>query len=144
MLSKCHSLNLKLCSKQYNKIFVLHLIVAPQLGGGCQHNFSTKTRQTGNANEQSMNSLMSMLQGQSFARYKTKTRPNLNFWELSVEDERAVVDAPRRAAHLELVGVDRRQVVHDVLKQKKWKILINIAACFLDWHRLYKATTKNL
>jgi hypothetical protein len=76
--------------------------------------------------------LQRRLRGQDFARYKTKTRPNLNFRELSVEDERAVVDAPRRAAHLELVGVDRRQVVHDVLEQKKWKILINLAACFLD------------
>ncbi len=56
MLSELHSLNLKLCSKQYNKKFVLHLIVAPQLGG-----FSTKTRQAGCANEQSMYSLMSMV-----------------------------------------------------------------------------------
>jgi hypothetical protein len=31
MLSELHNLNLKLCSKQYNKTFVLHLIVAPQL-----------------------------------------------------------------------------------------------------------------
>ncbi len=88
--------------------------------------------------------LQRWLQGQNFARYKTKTRANLNFWELSVEDERAVVDAPRRAAHLELVGVDRRQVVHDVLEQKKWKILINLAARFLGWHQLYKFTTKKL
>jgi hypothetical protein len=60
MLSKLHSLNLKLCSKQYNKNFVLHLIVAPQLGGGRQHNYSTKTKLAGYANEQSMYSLMSM------------------------------------------------------------------------------------
>ena len=60
MLSELHSLNLKLCSKQYNKKFVLHLIVAPQLGGGRRHNYSTKTRQAGQANEQSMYSLMSM------------------------------------------------------------------------------------
>ncbi len=45
MLSKLHSLNLKLCGKPYNKNFVLHLIVAPQLGGGWQLNYSTKTRQ---------------------------------------------------------------------------------------------------
>ncbi len=44
MLSELHSLNLKLCSKQYNKKFVLHLIVVPQLGGGRRHNYSTKTR----------------------------------------------------------------------------------------------------
>jgi hypothetical protein len=60
MLSELHSLNLKLCSKQYNKKFVLHLIVAPQLGGGRRHNYSTKTRQAGRANEQSMYSHMSM------------------------------------------------------------------------------------
>jgi len=59
MLSELHSLNLKLCSKQYNKKFVLHLIVAPQLGGGRRHNYSTKTRQAGQANEQSMYSLVS-------------------------------------------------------------------------------------
>jgi hypothetical protein len=61
MLSELHSLNLKLCSKQYNKKFVLHLIVAPQLCSGWQHNYSTKTRQAGWANEQSMYSLMSMI-----------------------------------------------------------------------------------
>jgi len=60
MLSELNSLNLKLCSKQYKKKFVLHLIVAPQLGGGQRHNYSTKTRQAGRANEQSMYSLMSM------------------------------------------------------------------------------------
>jgi hypothetical protein len=43
----------QLCSKQYNKRFVLRLIVAPQLGGGQRHNYSTKTRQAGHANEQS-------------------------------------------------------------------------------------------
>ena len=32
----------------------------PQLSSGQQHNYSTKTRQAGWANEQSMNSLMSM------------------------------------------------------------------------------------
>jgi hypothetical protein len=60
MLSEFHNLNLQLCSKQYNKNFVLHLIVAPQLCSGWQHNYSTKTRQAGRANEQSMYSLMSM------------------------------------------------------------------------------------
>ena len=33
----------------------------PQLGGGRRHNYSTKTRQAGCANEQSMYSLMSMV-----------------------------------------------------------------------------------
>jgi hypothetical protein len=60
MLSELHSLNLKLCSKQYNKAFVLHLIVAPQLRSGWQHNYSTKTKQAGQVNKQSMCSLMSM------------------------------------------------------------------------------------
>jgi hypothetical protein len=54
-------LNLKLCSKLYNKIDLLHLIAMPQLSGGWQHNCSTKTRQAGCANEQSMYSLMSMI-----------------------------------------------------------------------------------
>ncbi len=34
MLSELHSLNFKLCSKQYNKKFVLHLMVVPQLSTG--------------------------------------------------------------------------------------------------------------
>jgi hypothetical protein len=57
-------LNLKLCSKQYNKIDILHLIVVPWLSGGWRHNYSTKTRQTGHANEQSMYCLMSMFYAQ--------------------------------------------------------------------------------
>ncbi len=60
MLSELHSLNLKLCSKQYDKKLVLHLIVASHLGGGRRHNYLTKTRQAGCANEQFMYSLMSM------------------------------------------------------------------------------------
>ncbi len=59
MLSEPHSLNLKLCSKQYNKKIVLHLMVAPQLSSGWWHNYSTQTKQAGWANEQSMYSLMS-------------------------------------------------------------------------------------
>ncbi len=57
MLSEIHSLNLKLCSKQYNKKIVLHLIVASHW----QHNYSTKTRQVGQANEHSMYSIMSII-----------------------------------------------------------------------------------
>jgi hypothetical protein len=60
MLSELHSLNLKLCSKQYNKNLFCNLIVAPQLSSGWQHNYSNKTRQVGWANEQSMYYLMSM------------------------------------------------------------------------------------
>ncbi len=60
MLSELHSLNLKLYSKQYNKNFVLHLIVAPQQSSRWWHNYSTKPRQAGHADEQSMYSLMSM------------------------------------------------------------------------------------
>ena len=37
--------------------------MAPQLGSGQQHNYSTKTRQAGHANEQSMSSLVSMVDG---------------------------------------------------------------------------------
>jgi hypothetical protein len=61
MLSELHSLNLKLYSIQYNKKFVLHLIVVPQLTSGQRHNYSTKIRQAGQANEQSMYYLMSMV-----------------------------------------------------------------------------------
>jgi len=52
-------LNLKLCSKQYNKIDLLQTIVVPQLSGGWQHNYSTKTRWAGCANEQYIYYLMS-------------------------------------------------------------------------------------
>jgi hypothetical protein len=62
MLSELHNLNSKLCSEQYNKKFVLHLIVAPKLSSGWRHIYSTKTRQLGWANEQSTYSLMSMIQ----------------------------------------------------------------------------------
>jgi hypothetical protein len=62
MLSELRNLNLKLCSKQYNQTFILHLIVVPQLSSGWRHNFSTKTRQAGCANEQSVYSPMPMEQ----------------------------------------------------------------------------------
>jgi hypothetical protein len=55
-------LNLKLCSKKYNKIALLHLIVVTMLSGGWQHNYSTETRQAGDADEQSVYyCLMSMV-----------------------------------------------------------------------------------
>jgi len=60
MLSELHILNLKLCSKQSNKNFLLHLMVVPQLSSGWQHNYSTKTRWAGCSNE-SMYSLVSMV-----------------------------------------------------------------------------------
>jgi hypothetical protein len=37
----------KLCWKQYYDIELLRWIVAPQLIGGLQHDYSTKTRQVG-------------------------------------------------------------------------------------------------
>jgi hypothetical protein len=52
MLSELHHLSLKLCSKWYNKNLVLHLIVAPHLSSGWEHNYSTQTRQAGCVNEQ--------------------------------------------------------------------------------------------
>ncbi len=55
-------MNLKLCNKQYD---LLPLIVAPQPSSGWQHNYSTKTRQVGCANEQSTYSLMSMVHSQN-------------------------------------------------------------------------------
>jgi hypothetical protein len=62
MLSDLHCLNLKLCSKLYNKNFVLRLIVMPHLSSEQQHNYSSRTRQVGHTNEQSMYSLMSMVE----------------------------------------------------------------------------------
>jgi hypothetical protein len=61
MLSELHRLNFKLCSKQYNKKIILHLIVVPQQSSGWRHNNSTKTRQAGQANQQSMYSLVPMV-----------------------------------------------------------------------------------
>jgi hypothetical protein len=61
MLTELNSFHLKLCSKEFIKKFVLHLIVVPQLSSDERYNYSTKTRQAGQANEQSMYSLMSML-----------------------------------------------------------------------------------
>jgi hypothetical protein len=58
MLSELHSLNLKLCSKQKNKKFVLHLIVAMQW---LATQLLNQIRQAGQANEQSIYSLMSMV-----------------------------------------------------------------------------------
>ncbi len=49
-----HNFKITLCSKPNSKINLLHLIVAPQLSGGRQHNYSTKTRQAGPVNKQSM------------------------------------------------------------------------------------------
>jgi hypothetical protein len=56
LLPELYSFNLKL----NNKIDILHLIVVPQLSGGWQHNYSTKTRQAGHTNEQLMYYLISM------------------------------------------------------------------------------------
>ncbi len=51
--SELHNYNLKICSKQYYKIKLLHQIVALQLSGGGQHNCLNHTRQA-NAIEQSI------------------------------------------------------------------------------------------
>jgi hypothetical protein len=61
MLAELHSLNLKLCTKLYNKKIVLDLIVVPWPRSGRRHNYSTKTKQAHWANEKSMYSLMSMV-----------------------------------------------------------------------------------
>jgi hypothetical protein len=57
----CFDFKLKLCHKKYNKIDLLHLIVAPQLSSGRWHNHSTKTRQVGHVNEHSIYSLMAIV-----------------------------------------------------------------------------------
>ncbi len=53
LLLKLHNSLIKLCSKQNYNTDLLHQIVAPPLNGGWWHNYSTKTRQVGQANEQS-------------------------------------------------------------------------------------------
>jgi hypothetical protein len=57
ILFELHNFNFNLCSKQNNKINLLHQIVATQLTGGWQHNHSTKKRQAGRKNEQFIFSL---------------------------------------------------------------------------------------
>ncbi len=52
MLFEQHKLDLKLFSKKCYKINLLQQIVVQQPSGGWQHNYSTKTRQAGRANEQ--------------------------------------------------------------------------------------------
>jgi hypothetical protein len=55
--------------------------VAPKLSSGWQHNYSTKTRQAGRANEQSMYSLMSMSYTDAYnVRYRdTKHNDTLHY-----------------------------------------------------------------
>ncbi len=48
------------------KTDLMHQIVAPQLSGGGQHNYSTKTRQAGHAYEQYMYSWLSMIHADWF------------------------------------------------------------------------------
>jgi hypothetical protein len=96
MLSELHSLNLQLGSKQYNKNFVLHLIVVTQLSSGWQHNYSTKTRQADCANEQSMYSLMSMhytklrrLYSDEHPSLFNKTDEDKKFYEMDTRMDRS-------------------------------------------------------
>jgi len=59
-LFKLQNFNLKSCSKQNYQIDLLPLIVVPQLSNGWWHDYSTKTRPVGHANEQSIYCLMSI------------------------------------------------------------------------------------
>jgi hypothetical protein len=61
MLSEFRSLNLKLCSKQYNKNFLLHLIVAPQLS-----NITTQPKQSWSAAPMSSLCIMKSVYNRSF------------------------------------------------------------------------------
>ncbi len=61
MRSELSNLNLKLGSNQNNKIDFMHLIVAPQLSGDWQHNYSTKASQAGSTNDQSIYSFMHLV-----------------------------------------------------------------------------------
>jgi hypothetical protein len=58
IFSALHDFSLKSCSKLHNKIDLLHLIVALQLSGGWQLNYSTKTRQVHHANKHPIYHLM--------------------------------------------------------------------------------------
>ncbi len=49
-----YKFDLELCFQEYIKIDLLCQIVASQLSGGWRHNYPTKTRQAGHANEQSI------------------------------------------------------------------------------------------
>ncbi len=53
------------------------MIVAPQLSSGWQHNYSTKTRQAGWANKQSMYSLMSVENTLSYMPVASVTKKKL-------------------------------------------------------------------
>jgi hypothetical protein len=54
----------------------------PQLSGGWQHNYSTKTRQAGCANEQSMYSLLSLILPLQNCKLETILISNVYFLNL--------------------------------------------------------------
>jgi len=58
--------------------------VVPQLCSGWRHNYSTKTRQAGRANEQSMYSLMSMQQTLAAEITMSSTVASLSFDEMEI------------------------------------------------------------
>jgi hypothetical protein len=60
ILTELHTLDLILCHKLDYKIDLLRWIVVPQLSGGRLHSHSTKTRQAGRDNEQSIYSYLYM------------------------------------------------------------------------------------
>jgi hypothetical protein len=60
VLFELRNFDFNLCSKQYNKINLLKLIVAPHLTGGWQHYHSAKKSRSGHAKEQPIYYLISM------------------------------------------------------------------------------------
>jgi hypothetical protein len=68
----------------------LYAIVVPQLSGGWQHKYSTKTRYTGCANEQSMYTLMSVVLCLAWAEERVGdqnyfVKPSVTFVKISIE-----------------------------------------------------------
>ncbi len=76
----------------------MHLIVAPQLSNGWQQNHSTKTRQAGWAKEQSMQSLMSMIEINNFVIYCASEKHTSLFWRRIGADERKIYNVGNRKA----------------------------------------------
>ena len=105
MPSELYSLNLKLCSKQYNKKFVLHLIVMLQLSSNQRHNYSTKTRQAGCADEQS-SVYASITQDQMFSVWAVdakKTHFDETLWTLAVGSK--IFDLTTNIVFLQVLSV---------------------------------------
>ncbi len=66
----------------------MHRIVLPQQSGGCQHNYSTKARQAGHANEQS--SHVPFGQQNVYKDFKEKKSSNKKSRKRKLADEKKI------------------------------------------------------